>query len=665
MCSMPKRKRRYAKVPLYSKSEQQGFLQADDEDTFDLDETDDTEVDSPSEVKREKNYHTSAAVCQRKFCFPIIAASILAGAAIGVVLVVTSSEKGNPSTVLKWWQKCIVYQIYPRSFKDSNGDGVGDLKGITSKLDYFTYLNVKAIWISPFYPSPMADFGYDISNYTDVDPLFGSLSDFDVLLQEAHKRGLRVIIDFVAGHTSSAHPWFNMSVQRIPLYDEYYIWADGTVLENGSVIPPSNWVSRFGYSAWQWNDVRQQYYYHAYLASQPTLNYRSPEVLEEVKNVLRFWLDRGVDGIRVDAVSNMMVHSDYYQNQARSYKEGAEWWQKEYYIMNLTHNVPDIFPIVGEWRKVLNSYHDFDADTDDYKLMIVEVVDGPDGRNRYFHSGADLPFNFDLIFALNMERKKECNASCIRGVIQRGYDSLATNAWANFVFSSHDEHRASSRIGVNYVDAMNVLLLTLQGTPTTYYGEELGMKDITVSFEDTQDPKGKRLGPKKYKKKSRDPERSPMQWDDSMNAGFTTSSKPWLPVHPEYKTINVEVEMNSPKTTSLKVYRDAAFLREQPSLQYGALDFCVVTPNILSFIRSANAHPNYLIIINFGKVNETVSFSKPVETQDALGLVKVITSRAANEGRFVKDAFVSLTSVTLYPGDGLVMEVEQWTCHTD
>ncbi|KAK7475311.1 hypothetical protein BaRGS_00033458 [Batillaria attramentaria] len=684
-----------------------------------------TDCSEPKDATKKTCWQT---VCLSRFCLPVLAVAILAGVAVSVAVVLTSEgmrERFPPD--MKWWKKTVVYQIYPRSFKDSNGDGIGDLRGITSKLDYFTYLNVKAIWISPFYPSPMADFGYDVSNYTDVDPMFGDLDDFDALLKQAHRLGIRVIIDFVASHTSSAHQWFNLSVQGIPPYDNYYIWTNGTRLDNGTIVPPSNWMSIFGYSAWKWVEERQQYYYHAFLEQQPALNYRSPQVHEEMKDVLRFWLKRGVDGIRVDAVSNMMVYEDYYQDQAPSKAPGTEpsdsepvseqamadnlheplsygpphtgpllytsdgrkWflaldsrqreivflvsqrceivflvsqrceivflWQADYYHNNLTSNIPDIFPVISEWRKVLDEFDDSDDDKDDSKLMIVEAAGGAEERNRFIAFGADLPFNFDLVQSID-RRYKSCGAICIRDVIQKEYDSLPEGGWANFVFSNHDNPRAITRLGAAYADAMNMLLLTLRGTPTTYYGEELGMEDIKVSYVDTQDPYGKRYGPDHYTEVSRDPERAPMQWDDSMNAGFSNKSTPWLPVHPDYLTVNVEAEKNSTNTTALQVYRDLANLRQQPSLRYGRLQFCVVTSGILSYIRSAYDHPDYLVVINFGNVTETQDFSgSPVH--QGQGRVKVATSGAANEGRFSKEQVVPLIPLSLGPGDGLVLEL--------
>nr|KAG5690792.1 hypothetical protein BaRGS_015319 [Batillaria attramentaria] len=390
---------------------------------------------------------------------PTIVIALIIGIAVAVTVVLVKggddSEDRSPAN-LKWWQKTIVYQIYPRSFKDTDGDGVGDLKGIVSKLDHFTYLGVGAIWISPFYPSPMRDIGYDTTSQVDVDPLFGNLTDFDLVVKEAHERD---------------HPWFQKSVKRIKPYDEYYVWADGLKLDNGSIVRPSNW---------------------------PQLNYRSAHVREDMKNVIRFWFERGVDGMRVDAVAYMMVSSDYYKDQPNSGADDAEPMTAELFeIISLIQ-----FRIQDGNNRVLSGV----LDVNHLRFMVVELYDLPEVRNRYYDYGADMPFNFDLVTAINpVYHPEHCDAICIRDEIKQEYDTLPEGKWANFVLSNHDNMRASTRIGPRYADALHVLLLTLQGTPTTYYGEELAMLDIQVSFEETVDPWGINYGPDHYREVSRDP----------------------------------------------------------------------------------------------------------------------------------------------------------------
>ncbi|PVD34601.1 hypothetical protein C0Q70_05877 [Pomacea canaliculata] len=595
-------------------------------------------------------------VCRHRLCLPLVFLGMAAGIVTTVpVVLLSKSVRDIFPPQMKWWQTTVLYQIYPRSFKDSNGDGIGDLQGITSKLDYLASINVKAIWISPFYPSPMLDFGYDISNYTDVDPVFGNLTDFNELVKKAHSLGIRVVIDFVPGHTSSKHPWFQNSAKKIEPYTDYYIWANGTQLQNGTRMPPSNWVSVFEGSAWTWNNERQQYYYHAFLPEQPTLNYRSPKVVQEMKDTIRFWLDQGVDGIRADAVAHIMVYSDYYRDQLLSNVPGAQPYQRSYYITNLTDNQPELHTVVKGWRDVLNSYEDSkDDDTDTSKALIVEVYAPPEIRNIYFDDGADMPFNFDLLTALNSS--KFCDALCIRNVVQNEYDTLPGGKWANFV-SNHDNHRASTRRGARDIDAMLVLLLTLRGTPTIYYGEEIGMEDVPVSYNETQDPPAQRLGPARYMEISRDPERSPMQWDSSPNAGFTNDTvRPWLPVASDHSQVNVKSQNASANATTLKMFRELAFLREEPSLRYGLLTFCKVTPNILSYLRAAHEMTNYLVVINFG--NETVTENLSGDpVNKGLGRIKVSSTAAANEGRFVTDRTVQLSALTLKPGDAVVLEL--------
>lgn len=599
--------------------------------------------------------------CQSSLCLPAVLLAVAAGVAVMVpVVLLSTSIRDRFPPEQPWWQKSIIYQIYPRSFQDSNGDGVGDLKGIIQRLYYFTELNVGAIWISPFYPSPMKDFGYDVSNYTDIDPLFGTLGDFDDLLKKAHDKDIRVILDFVAGHTSSEHEWFTKSVNRTPPYEDYYIWANGTTLPNGTHVPPSNWVSVFGYSAWTWNNDRQQFYYHAFLPEQPTLNYRNDKVVTEMQNVLKFWLDRGVDGFRVDAVSNMMVYENYTQDQARSYTPGTEWWEDAYYITNLTRNRPEVGDIVRGWRTILDSYDDSNSVDDHSKFLVVEVYDPPEVRNQFYHQGADMPFNFDLLTVLDNQYRvlhsNYCDAICIHDAIQTEYVTLPNGTWANFVLSNHDNHRIASRMGSAYVDSLNMLLLTLRGTPTTYYGEEIGMEDVSVSYNDTQDPKGINYGQARYQAVSRDPERSPMQWNNETNAGFSNASHTWLPVNPHYPTRNVQEEKLSKNTTHLKVYRELALLRDEPAFRYGFFQFADVTPSILSYLRTAIDRAGYLVVINFGNTTISHAFSAPtVNVTEAT--VKVVTSDAANEGRFVKGATVSLTSLSLKAGDGVVFEL--------
>ncbi|XP_076467847.1 maltase 2-like isoform X2 [Babylonia areolata] len=386
---------------------------------------------------------------------------------------------------LEWWKTCIIYQLYPRSFCDSNGDGIGDLKGVTSKLDYLEYLKVGAIWFNPFFPSPMKDFGYDVSEYCDIDPIFGSLDDFDDLVTQAHKRGLKIIVDLVANHTSDQHPWFQKSCLRQPPYDDYYIWRDGKRDEEGKPVPPNNWLSVFGGTAWRWHEGRGQYYYTAFIPEQPDLNYRNHLVVQEMNKVVRFWLERGVDGLRVDAVEQLF-EAEHLQDEPRSHQPGVPPFQFEYLQHIYTRGQPEIGDLVRGWKAIMDEVERKDGQP---RFMVVETYDLPETRNRFYDYGSN-PFNHDMVDEL----KAPLSGTSIRALIQKEYDNLPEHGWPTFVIGNHDRERVSSKFGEQYSDALNMLLLTLRGTPCTYYGEELAMGSIEVTFEQTQDPWGRNYG---------------------------------------------------------------------------------------------------------------------------------------------------------------------------
>ncbi|KAK6173033.1 hypothetical protein SNE40_016571 [Patella caerulea] len=464
-------------------------------------------------------------------------------------------------TKLKWWQTSIIYQIYPRSFKDSDGDGVGDLKGIISKIDHFVYIGVKAIWLSPFYPSPMKDFGYDISNHTDVDPIFGTLDDFRTLLTECHKRDIKVIIDFVPNHTSDLHPWFLASVRGEEPYKDFYVWTDGIEGPDGTRIKPNNWLSVFGGEVWKWNEQRQQFYYHAFLEEQPDLNYRNPKVIEEMNNVIRFWSEMGVDGIRVDAITNLYEVEDVSLNEPLSEKPGVPEFQYEYLNHIYTSNLPEIEGAIRGWRNAMNEFKTEDGVP---RFMVVEFYETPEKRNAYLGYGCDLPFNFDLV---DPGITADCGGRCIRDMVDIEYSALPKHSWPNFVLGNHDRKRITKKRGAGAANAMNMLLLTLRGTPTTYYGEEIGMEEVYVPFEDTKDPWGLNYGKERYTEFSRDPCRTPLQWNGDSQSGFTTAEKPWLPVHDNYRTVNVETQKTSKELSPLQLYKQLAELRENTAFQ--------------------------------------------------------------------------------------------------
>ncbi len=448
-----------------------------------------------------------------------------------------------------WWQRAVFYQVYPRSFMDTNGDGVGDLPGVLARLDYLVSLGIDAIWISPFYPSPMADFGYDISSYTDVDPLFGTLDDFDRLLEAAHAKGVKLIVDFVPNHTSSLHPWFLESRSaRTSEKRDWYIWRDPA--PGGG--PPNNWLSVFGGSAWEYDARTGQYYYHAFLKEQPDLNWRNPALRSAMLDVMRFWLARGVDGFRIDVLWHLIKDEQFRDEPLNpAWREGMDPYLKLDHVYSCDR--PEIHAVLREMRQATAAWPDRVLIGELY-LPIERLVAyyGEDG------AGIDLPFNFHLLTT-------PWNAAAVAGLIERYEGALPPGAWPNWVLGNHDRPRVASRLGEAQARVAAMLLLTLRGTPTLYYGDELGLENVAIANDLVRDPweknvPGLRLG--------RDPVRTPMPWDATAAGGFTTG-KPWLPLNADHATRNVAA-LSADPSSILSLYRALIALRRgSPALRQG------------------------------------------------------------------------------------------------
>jgi alpha-glucosidase len=466
---------------------------------------------------------------------------------------------------LKWWQRGVIYQIYPRSFQDSNGDGIGDLPGIIRRLDHVVALGIDAIWISPIYPSPMADFGYDVTDYCNVARVFGNLADFDRLVAEAHRRSLRLILDFVPNHTSNEHPWFIESRNSLanPKRD-WYIWRDAGA--DGAL--PNNWLSRFGGPAWEWDGRTNQYYYHSFLKEQPDLNWRNPALKQAMYDVLRFWLNRGVDGFRVDVIWLLIKDDQFRDNPVNpGYVPGES--SHDRLLPFYTANRPEVHAIVAEMRSVTDTYPD--------RVLIGEIYLPIEQLVTYYGhdlKGAHLPFNFQLL-------QTAWNAASIAQIMEEYEAALPYGAWPNWVLGNHDKKRIASKIGSGQARVAAMLLLTLRGTPTIYYGEEIGMKDVPIAPEQVQDPAernepGLGLG--------RDPERTPIPWDGSLLAGFT-SGEPWLPLGTDHARVNVE-SLRESRRSILSLYQRLIDLRrDKPVLTHGSIDAVTVQGNILRYER--------------------------------------------------------------------------------
>ncbi|GEO98684.1 alpha-amylase family glycosyl hydrolase [Methylobacterium haplocladii] len=437
-----------------------------------------------------------------------------------------------------WWKSGTVYQIYPRSFQDSNGDGVGDLRGITMRLDYLAWLGVDAIWISPFYTSPMADFGYDVSDYCNVDPLFGTLEDFDELIAEAHRRKLRVILDFVPNHSSIEHPWFTESrASRSNPKRDWYIWRDPA--PDGG--PPNNWLSNFGGPAWTRDAATGQFYYHAFLPEQPDLNWRNPAVRAAMHDVLRFWLQRGVDGFRVDVIWHLIKDEGFRDNPLNP-AFVPDLPEINRFSQVYSCDRPEVFDIVAGMRKVLREQGE--------RVLIGEIYLPIERLVAYYGedlTGADLPFNFQLL-------STAWEAPSVAALVEEYEAALPDGGWPNWVLGNHDRRRIADRVGEAQARIAAMLLLTLRGTPTLYYGDEIGLANVPIPPDRVQDPW--ELNEPGH---GRDPERTPMQWEDAPHAGFSVS-EPWLPLSLDAAKRNVD-EMRDDSGSILTLHRRLLHLR--------------------------------------------------------------------------------------------------------
>ena len=525
--------------------------------------------------------------------------------------------------MLRWWQRGIVYQVYPRSFQDAGGDGIGDLRGIFNRLDYLEWLRVDAVWLSPIQPSPMVDFGYDVSEYSGIDPVFGTLGDFDALAAGLHDRGMKLILDVVPNHTSEQHPWFLESrASRSSAKRDWYLWRDPAPGPGGG--PPNNWLSVFGGSAWELDPASGQYYYHAYLKEQPDLNWRNPAVEAAMHDVLRFWLDRGVDGFRVDVMAHLIKDDQFRDNPPNpEYREG----RAAYYRLkpHWTTDRPEVQALVARMRGLIDSYP---GD----RVLIGEIYLPIDRLMAYYGesgSGCHLPFNFQLLDVA-------WNAASLADVIARYEAALPPRAWPNWVLGNHDVGRLATRLGGDdAARAAAVLLLTLRGTPTLYYGDELGMFDVPIAPALAQDPLEKqRPGG------GRDRARTPMPWTAALHGGFTTGT-PWLPLGEDIATRNAATLRADPDSILSLVRRLIDLRRAEPALHGGAITLLPVQGSLLTYVRTAEG-ARFQIALNLAA--EPVTFDAPA------GRIALSTDRN-REGEAVRG------KIRLAPSEAIIVRL--------
>ncbi|MGV2121743.1 alpha-glucosidase [Agrobacterium vitis] len=510
-----------------------------------------------------------------------------------------------------WWRGAVIYQIYPRSFQDSNGDGIGDLKGITARLPHVAGLGADAIWISPFFTSPMKDFGYDVSNYVDVDPMFGTLNDFDALIGEAHRLGIKVMIDLVISHTSDQHAWFVESrSSRINARSDWYVWSD----PKPDGTPPNNWLSIFGGSAWQWDPSRMQYYLHNFLTSQPDLNMHNPHVQEAVLDAVRFWLKRGVDGFRLDTI-NFYFHDlalrdnpaldPERRNAATAPAVNPYNFQEHIYDKNQAENLE----FLKRFRSVLDEFPAIAA--------VGEVGDSQYGLEiaGQYTSGGD---KMQMCYAFEFLAPDPVTPALVANT-QKAFQDAAPEGWACWAFSNHDVVRHVSRWGANVADRaafakqMAALLMTQRGSVCIYQGEELGLTEADISFEDLQDPYGIQFWPEF---KGRDGCRTPMVWDTlAKQAGFSAADKTWLPIPVEHSLNAVHVQEGHDDSVLEHYRRFLHFRRTQPALIKGEIAFHTVTETDLVYSRRLDGET---VLCGFNMSAEPAELSLPDGNWQAL-----------------------------------------------
>jgi alpha-glucosidase len=551
--------------------------------------------------------------------------NILVGCALAFCLsptVVTAQSAATNATSPsaqsgdEWWKHAVIYEIYPHSFQDSDGDGVGDLKGITSRLDYLHELGIDAIWITPMYPSPGVDYGYDISDYTAIDPTYGTMADFDNLVAEARKRNIRVIMDYVINHTSDQHRWFKESrSSRTNAKRDWYVWRDGkgeTASDKGQ--PPNNWQSWFGHSAWQWDETTRQYYYHYFYVQQPDLNWRNPEVHAAMMGVLDFWMKRGVAGFRIDAVSRLYEDPEMRDDP---YLPGINAYGDRNIKHKYTDDLPEVHDVLKELRRTVSKYPG--------DPVLVTEADEPnvEALTKMYGNGDEvqLPMDFQIADV------NELSAPRFRKL----FDDIENNSahgQPEYFFSNHDQPRQWDRYGDGahndeIAKLMAVLELCTRGTPQMYYGEELGMRTTDPArIEDVHDPIGKLGWPKE---KGRDGERTPMQWDATTNAGFT-SGKPWLAVPPSAKTYNVETESKDPDSIFNAYKKLLALRKTNKALRDGEqITINENDPNFFAFVRKTG-NTAVVVAMNMSGQRRTITLDWAKNGVEGFGLDRLYES---------------------------------------
>ncbi|KAM9053925.1 amino acid transporter heavy chain SLC3A1 [Megaptera novaeangliae] len=564
----------------------------------------------------------------REVLFWLTVASVLVLIAATIAIIAVSPK------CLDWWQAGPMYRIYPRSFKDSDKDGNGDLKGIQDKLDYITTLNIKTVWITSFYKSSLKDFRHGIEDFREIDPIFGTMKNFENLVAAIHDKGLKLIIDFIPNHTSDKHAWFQWSRNRTGKYTDYYIWHDCT-RENGKTIPPNNWLSVYGNSSWHFDEVRNQCYFHQFMKEQPDLNFRNPDVQEEIKEIIQFWLSKGVDGFSFDAVQ-FLLEAKHLRDEAQVNKtqipDTVTHYSELYHDFTTTQ--VGMHDIVRSFRQTMDQYS---REPGRYRFMGTEAHGENIAKTMMYYGlpfiqEADFPFN-SYLGKLDMP-----SGNSVFEVITSWMENMPEGKWPNWMTGGPDNDRLTSRLGKQYVNIMNMLVFTLPGTPITYYGEEIGMRNIlATNLNETYDVDTLLS-------------KSPMQWDNSSNAGFSEGNHTWLPTSSDYHTVNVDVQKTQPRS-ALKLYQELSLLHaNELLLSRGWFCYLRNDNHFVVYTRELDGTDRvFLMVLNFGELS-VLSLKEMISDIPTRVRVRLSTS-SAYEGREV-----DTRAITLDKGEGLILD---------
>lgn len=484
-----------------------------------------------------------------------------------------------------WWENVPIYHIFPASFRDTDGNGFGDIKGITEKLGYIKSLGMEAIWISPIYKSPFLSFGYDISDYKSINPQFGSMEDFEFLVDKASKLGIKIIMDIVPNHSSWDHDWFQKSIERDPQYENYYVWHPGKIDDiTGLRVPPNNWLCMTGRSAWKWNVERKEYYYFQFSKHMPDFNFREEKVRQEFLSIFEFWLKKGVSGFRIDAIAHLFeIAADENGFLPDEPKSGIT--EDEFNFSYLDHiyttEQSETYDVVYDWRDFLDGYKK-DNRLQTILLLTESYADvakliryyGANGRD-----GSHVPLNFQLMTQIH----PDTNVSSVENIVERFLNAIPDKKYKpNWIIGNHDGSRVATRMGTKRIDLMNALQMTLPGLSVTYNGEEIGMTDVCLIYPDDKPTLCSKEGEGSF---NYDVARSPMQWDDSTSAGFSSNSETWLPVHQNYKTVNVKLQELDDRS-NLNIFRDLIALRKKyEAIRKGGIEIVTFNDDVLGYVR--------------------------------------------------------------------------------